>query len=205
VYHVTPAGADPCSVGSAISRRDLWKLTLTLAERGIQLSWGNNKGREQVTPDSLFDFAAFPGEELRGAKTSASGSCAPRRQRGRHELAATRTRKIGRSKTSAGGDTSVLGIGQMVRCESLENVQKRGDFGGLWAGKGGSKGHIGDLKRCKKGAFWASRRGKYLAQRGFRPRIGHYVTISARPESTSGTMRSVRRMREKIDQPFSRS
>jgi hypothetical protein len=62
--------------------------------------------------------------------------------------------------------------------------------------KGVIFGGFGREKRGQKGVFWAPKAGKkalfayrragWLAQGGFRARIGHYVSSSARPKSTPG-------------------
>ena len=58
-----------------VTRDDGGPLTTPSSGRGIQLSRGKGKGREQVTQDSFFNLADFPWEELRRTATSENGSC----------------------------------------------------------------------------------------------------------------------------------
>jgi len=70
-------------------------------------------------------------------------------------------------------------------------------FGGFGRQKRGQKGVFGAPEAGKR-RFSACGRGDWRAQRGFRDRIGHYVSASARPKSTPGTMRRVRQMRGEV-------
>ena len=67
-------------------------------------------------------------------------------------------------------------------------------FGGFGREKGGQKGVFGASEAGKR-RFFACRRGDWRVQRGFRVRIGHYVSANARPKSTPGTMIQVRKLR----------
>jgi len=67
-------------------------------------------------------------------------------------------------------------------------------FGGFGREKRVRRAYLG-LRKPGKGRFFACRRGGWLAQRGFRARIGHYVSASARPKSTPRSLRRVRKLR----------
>ena len=78
---------------------------------------------------------------------------------------------------------SGFNTGNVPETECSEMRAKRVIFWGFRLQKGGEKGVFGASKDAKR-HFWACGRGHWRAQRGFRARIGHYVSANARPKST---------------------
>jgi len=113
----------------------------------------------------------------------------------------------GRARAGRGGSQARLPKGNLSDTRGAEIGRKWVIFGGFGREKGGQKGVFAAPKAGKR-RFFACRRGDWRAQRVFGVKIGHYVSASARPKSTPGTMRRVRQMRvrtyESLANPGSR-
>ena len=87
-----------------------------------------------------------------------------------------------------GGDGGAIHAWKRAMCpkQRARKWAGKGRFSGGLGGKRGVRRAYFGLWKPEKRRFFSCGRGDWQAQRGFRARIGHYVSASARPKSTPG-------------------